>query len=838
MRKQTILTLLIFSLLSFNSFASVGGLIKNLSAQSGDEKIETYQKIITHYLQEQKGDSARHYFAEAAKSFDTNHPFLMISDGQIKTFDNDAEAAIKVLFKALESAQEKGNSEAIATAKLQLGNAYFKEKSMEEAEQYLKAAMVEFQSLDNPVGMGDANHTLGKLFLSKNIIGTAQEYLSQAIQLKASSGDLLTAANIASQLGITLREGNYFESSAVYQNTALQMFQSLNNTAAVADQYSELTKTSLAQSYFDEAMSYNDQSNALFTKTGDLAGIAESNLHFAQIYFGNNNSAKAKEYLAKAKASILALPSSAKKVYLLKGLSDVYASNKDFQNSYESQNQYLTARADWESVEKSNALSEVSKKYESKFKAKEQLQQIELLEAQKAAESKNKWLWALLSLLAIAAASMLYFSLNLKKRDNKLLSEKNQQIEEARAELQEKNTSLDALNGRLLEEISEREYLEKSSFERDRFLATMTHRMGTPLNSIVGLSHLLMDENLQPQQRETLRTLQFAANSLVVFINDVLDYSKIEAGKLKPQETAFQPRRLFNDLRDQAQMEAEEKGLNLQFSYNNKIPKTVKGDPARMNQILTNLLSTSLRSTMEGNIDVKFDLAEETEEHLMFYFEISDTGKALDPDVIRRVFQAPDEYYLLGKQNGIAFAMTMARRLTELQGGKFELFVNENHGNLFRFWLPFKKVDEARANAIENKSVAQRIAGHKILLVEDNQINQMVVAKMMRNIGVTIVTANNGLEAVEAVKEQNFDLILMDIQMPEMDGYRATAAIRKMADPVKKIIPIIALTASAFLTHEDKARLFGMDEYVGKPFSPDELMEKIDKLLRVRVRKS
>ena len=432
-------------------------------------------------------------------------------------------------------------------------------------------------------------------------------------------------------------------------------------------------------------------------------------------------------------------------------------------------------------------------------------------------------MWAGLFLLAFGIAASLYSMYSNKKKDNLLLHDKNLEIEE-------KNSSLDLVNQRLLEEISEREYLEKSSFERDRFLATMTHRMGTPLNSIVGLSHLLLDDKPTAEHRDKLKTLQFAANSLVVFINDVLDFSKIEAGKLKTDSTNFQPKNLFNDLREQAQMEANDKGINVVFDYDKNIPKVLSGDPARLNQILTNLFSTSMKMTSEGSVDVKFALDEETDDTVLMKVEIADTGKALDAEIVAKIFQSPDEYYLLGKKNGIAFAMTMARRLVELQKGKFEVFVNEDHGNLFRFYIPLNKVN---TDGHKPETLNQRLAGNRILVVEDNIINQMVVTNMLRNLKMEVVTANHGLEALDRINEYNFDLILMDIQMPEMDGYRATAAIRKMADPVKRDVPIIALTASAFLTHEDKAKLFGMNEHVGKPFSPDELLEKIDKLLRV-----
>ncbi len=837
MRKFTLCLLtLLFAVIGYASIPD--SLTQLIATQGGEEKFNTQLVLVNHYFETDDIESAQSQLNQMAKSDFANQKLgktqLLILEGRVYEQKFDRENAMKKYFESLETAQNINNEKSIALAQLHIGKIHVAENDTDQALEYLENAHEKAINIKDAMLMAATKKELGNLFLKKKVIGSAQQYLSESINLYANNGNLKEAAQLASDFGVALRDGSYYESALVYQRMAMDLHRSLNQPERLGFDFLEITQTLLETDEQEEAMINVQQGLNIFKSVDNKEGIAAANLAIAEIFFKTNRTAKGNAHLKTAEETTTLLPSGEKKVAFLKKIADFYGESGDYKKSYAVQNAFIAEKNIWESKEKSNKLAELSTRFESKFKAKEQQAQIAVLETEKQAEAKVKWMWIGLFFLAFGIAGSLWKMYKTKQEDNLLLKSKNEEIEEKKAELQEKNSSLDLVNNRLLDEISEREYLEKSSFERDRFLATMTHRMGTPLNSIVGLTHLLMDDNPQPEQREKLKTLQFAANSLVVFINDVLDFSKIEAGKLKPDATNFKPKKLFNDLREQAVMEAEDKGIDILFDYEKNIPETLTGDPARLNQILTNLVSTSMKLTASGRVDVKFEMEEETEDDLMLKVEIYDTGKALDADVVRKIFQAPDEYYLLGKKNGIAFAMTMARRLIELQKGNFELFVNEEHGNLFRFWLPFKK---AEIDPNQKTTLSQRLEGNKILVVEDNIINQMVVTNMLRKLKMEVVTANHGLDALDRISEYNFDLILMDIQMPEMDGYRATAAIRKLSDPVKRDVPIIALTASAFLTHEDKAKLFGMNEHVGKPFSPDELLEKIDKLLKIHSRK-
>ncbi len=404
-------------------------------------------------------------------------------------------------------------------------------------------------------------------------------------------------------------------------------------------------------------------------------------------------------------------------------------------------------------------------------------------------------------------------------------------------ELHEKKASLGGLNQRLMTEFNRREKLEKSSFSRDRFLAAMSNEMRTPLGIITGLTRLLRETKPRADQAELLRNLQFAANDLVVFINDVLNFSKIEVGKLNLAEREFFPAMTMADILQRFDRYARDKALLFHHAYDSKIPEKLVGDDTCLLQILTNLLTVVFQHTNEGSVELFVDLIEATSKEAVVRINVEGTTEDLDEDFFDQPLQLSggnEEQEFDGYQ-GSHFSLTIARRLVELQNGRLKK-VSKKGSTLFTVILPFKlpqvKKDWKEKDAMR---FSEQLAGRQVLVVEDNKINQLVVAKLLRKQGVEVSTADNGLLALEIFNRHTFDLVLMDIQMPEMDGYKATAEIRRHPDPVKNSVPIIALTSSAYLTEKEKANLFGMDEHVGKPFSPEELLEKISGCLEGKV---
>ncbi|HFA51787.1 MAG TPA: response regulator [Bacteroidetes bacterium] len=485
-------------------------------------------------------------------------------------------------------------------------------------------------------------------------------------------------------------------------------------------------------------------------------------------------------------------------------------------------------------------LLDVTSKYNLKFNAQEKHFQEEIAVVKREEKEKAEFfLYAAIGMLLLLLGSVVLAFQN-KKRYKNLLAQKEKEVNELEdeigyksVELETKSISLDLLNKKLVHEISAKEALERSSFARDRFLATMSNEMRNPLNSITGLTHVLLQNDPKPGQVEQLRSLQFSANDLVVFINDILDFSKIEAGKLDLEDRPFSPKELVREVAKRFESKADEKELRFNFYFDKKIPKTLLGDNARFHQILTNLLTNTLKYTRDGYVKLDVSLYELKAREAMLKVIVEGSDGGVDRRTIEEMFRPQNTMQpdFEGYDNQ-QFSLAITKRLVELQNGKIDVEVEQGEGTSFVVLLPFRLALQKREKKKMEEIISpSSLAGTRILIVEDNKINQLVVSKILKRLDAKTTLANNGIEALEIIENQDFDLILMDIQMPQMDGYRATAEIRKHPDENKRQVPIIALTASAFLTEREKAVLFGMNDHVGKPFSPDELVEKINNCL-------
>jgi CheY-like chemotaxis protein len=475
--------------------------------------------------------------------------------------------------------------------------------------------------------------------------------------------------------------------------------------------------------------------------------------------------------------------------------------------------------------------------------AADEINHIKLLEIQNIHHKRVRGLLFLLIGLTGFLAAMVSIFYRKKQQDNLELSnqiaENNLQkaeIEVLNKEQEMKNISLELLNKKLVDEMAERESMQRSSFARDRFLAAISHEMRTPLNDITGLTHLLLDNNPRIDQIEQLRTLQFSANELVVFINEALGFSKIEVGKLDLQNREFDFAGITGNIFSSIAKKAEDKGLLFHCAVDHQIPRRLLGNESRFYQILSNLLNNCIDSTNEGVVRIALLLEEQNEKMVVLRIvaEASDGGMERNLHS-NRYEPLSDDEPVFGSADGRQLSLAMTKRLVEHQHGRIQVENVFDEATRFTVLLPFKVTTSQFGHvASSGPSNYAELQGAQILLVEDNKINQVIVAKMLRRYGMTVVTADNGYEALEQLELQAFNLVLMDIQMPEMDGYRTTAEIRKHPTAEINSLPIVALTSSAFLTEKEKALLFGMNDHVGKPFSPDELLEKISACIELK----
>lgn len=372
---------------------------------------------------------------------------------------------------------------------------------------------------------------------------------------------------------------------------------------------------------------------------------------------------------------------------------------------------------------------------------------------------------------------------------------------------------------------------EELAKTKQNFLANMSHEIRTPMNAIMGMANQLGKTPLNPTQQFYLNTINSASDNLLVIINDILDLSKIEAGKLSFENIGFEPQLFVLNAMQVLANKADEKGLKLTNSYfDNAVSKVLVGDPYRLNQVMLNLISNAIKFTEKGGIDVKLHVLSSNDQSQLIQIAITDTGIGMEDEFVQRLFDKFSQEYesVSRKYGGTGLGMSICKDLIELMGGKIFASSKKGEGTTVTFELELKKGTQADLKTKEIIEFKKDfLADKKILIVDDNDMNRLVASIILENYGTQIFEAINGSEAIEKVNSVQPDLVLMDLQMPIVNGFEATETIRKQGNNV----PIIALTANAIKGENDKCFVSGMNDYVPKPFKEEDLLKVIAKWL-------
>jgi PAS domain S-box-containing protein len=392
-------------------------------------------------------------------------------------------------------------------------------------------------------------------------------------------------------------------------------------------------------------------------------------------------------------------------------------------------------------------------------------------------------------------------------------------------------TSQDVTDAKKAEKelIKAKQIAEQSLVLKETFLANMSHEIRTPMNAIIGFTDILAKRNLQPQEKEYVQIIKNSGENLLRIINDILDISKIEADMIVFEEHPLSIAEIFKSLQTMLHQKAKEKELELIYSADNNVPEVLLGDPTRITQILINLTGNAIKFTKKGKVEISAKLIAEEKEKSIIEFIVSDTGIGIPEDKLNSIFERfkQAEDHTTRNYGGTGLGLSIAKQLVELQGGQMSIASKLGKGTQVIFTLSFKKTKETyhiKTNEAELKYDPEQLSKLKILLAEDNPINVKLVVSLFSDYGIEADVAENGKIVIEKLKKNYYDLILMDMEMPEMNGYEATTVIR---EELKSKIPIIAMTAHAMAGEQEKCFKLGMHDYISKPINANLLFEKI-----------
>jgi hypothetical protein len=424
----------------------------------------------------------------------------------------------------------------------------------------------------------------------------------------------------------------------------------------------------------------------------------------------------------------------------------------------------------------------------------------------------------------------------LRHQTYKLVDELRQREQELTRLVEERTAELNRQKEKAEAERQEAEFqrqrAEQSEQFEQQFLANMSHEIRTPMNAVVGMTNILLQKNPRPDQLKYLESIRNSSHALLVILNDILDISKIQAGRMELENTDFDLRQILENVASTLRFRAEEKGIFFKTECAPDIPPVLVGDPVRLQQILLNLAGNAVKFTEKGAVRIVVHLLKNQKNACTLRIEVHDTGIGMTAEQIARAFESFRQASAdtTRKYGGTGLGLSISKQLVELFGGTLEVASEPGVGTAFSFFISLK-ISEKKTlpqEKIVSHSQKEALKGLRILVAEDNEYNRVVAVETLELMlpDVKVVTAENGSEALEKVKTGDFDLVLMDVSMPEMDGLEATRRIRALPAPLNEL-PIIAFTASVTKAEIQKCEAAGMNAVVPKPFKESELIEAL-----------
>lgn len=701
----------------------------------------------------------------------------------IKTYHQEANTAIQVqdfdkaivsLNKANKLVSASKNDSLKVTIQLNIAQLHYFLQNYAKAASETEKAIVLITEENDELKKAEVYVLYGLILTNLQKFSEAEQYLKEADIIYTRNSDDLQQADVLLGLGILQLKQKKNLDAVNYFNAAIPVFEANNTPYQLAFSYLSKADALLG---LDDGVTANsvNQANTALTKAIEL--IEANSYSKLEI-----ESYKIASYIAIRKNN--------------------YIDAERFLELYESKNDsinqvYLQAISKGVEIDTNiNNLKETIAEQKSDLDKKQKS-----LDFGKMTTGLSIALIIILSLLTLS----LYKNNNLRAKANELLQGKNNELQLAK------------------------EKAEKASLAKAQFLSTITHELRTPLYAVTGLTHLLLEEDPKPNQKEHLNSLKFSGEYLLSLINNILDLNKLEANKVEIEKTTFSLKKRMNNVLIALKKSADDRKNSLHLEFDEDIPDQLVGDPLKLSQILINLIGNSVKFTQSGDVIVRVIKIDESDTEIGLRFEIEDNGVGISKKKQKSIFETFSQASLQinRKFGGTGLGLSIVKNLLELMGSKINLESQLGKGSKFWFNIDFDISEELKEDKNPKNIIYDvdyiALENRKVLVVEDNKINQMITRKILEKNKMKCMVADNGMDAIKLIKENDFDVILMDIHMPGISGIEATQKIRSF----NKDIPIIALTAVTIDENLDDFYRAGFNEIISKPFKTEEFFEKI-----------
>ncbi|MDB5283637.1 MAG: ATP-binding region ATPase domain protein, partial [Bacteroidota bacterium] len=743
--------------------------------------------------------------------------------GRIYFRQGDHSMALVRHFAALKMNEEAGDKLGMANSRSGVGIAYLHQRNFPEALSNFISSLRIREEIGDKRGIAAAYDDLGRAYVEQNNYTEALSNQLTALNIREEIGDKEGIANSLENVGMVYRRqtnytealSNFFACLKIREETSSNG--QIKDKPGIAAAHNMIGVVYIIQGNYEGALSHIMSSLKINEEIGYTEGIGRSYHNIGKVYHGQGDHPKA---LSNALASLKILEDIGSNV-------GVCGANIFIGKIYTSLSNYVSA---------AQHLSRGLKKAEAIGSKILRMEALEALYELKKAEGKG--IEALTYHEQFTAAekelnneesskkiSGLQFSYQIDKKEREILFER------------KKKEALQVAYDLLDKEKKEAEFQQKRAEQSERFkqmfLANMSHEIRTPLNAVVGMTNLLLSVPQSEKNLRYLNAIRHSSDSLLVVINDVLNLSKIEAGKLMLENIPFGLIQQVEILGEMFELRARENKIKFSVACARGIPETLSGDPNRINQVLINLLSNAFKFTHKGSIALSVTVAGQDQ----YRFSIADTGIGIASEKLEIIFEdfQQADSSTTRQYGGTGLGLTISKQLVELMGGKIEVKSKLGKGSEFSFVIALQPVEKADLTPPDAmfKTKDKDLAGLKILLAEDNEYNEIVAVQILKKLlsRPKISTARSGKEVLQKLKASDYDIIFMDLHMPEMDGYEATRQIRGTLTGTKKDTTIVALTASALKEDIDNCLKCGMDGYISKPFTPHQLLSEIYKHL-------